>query len=268
MNAAQLLRTHGRSFWWASWLLDQATRERCARLYGLCRSLDDWADREPNALALSRLSNVRATLAAGALPAELVGFLSPSEITQHADNLQELIDGLLSDLKTPVALADQAELLVYAERVAGSVGEMMARSLGAADPQAIRPARDLGLAMQLTNIARDVHEDAVQGRVYLPANWLPAGLKCAALATPSADVAAALKPVLERLLALAAQYYQSGRNGLPFLPSRARRAIGVAARLYEAIGPAALRGLEHGRYGQRALVSAPHKVLLLLRELS
>jgi 15-cis-phytoene synthase len=266
VNPQSILHAHGRSFWWAGWLLPATARDACARLYAVCRTLDDWVDRSPPELARSALDATTAALATARLPDALSGWMSASEVRAHAPNLVELCTGLRHDLDGPNTLADEAALLEYASLVAGSVGEMMARTLGVNDPDAIQPARDLGVAMQLTNIARDVFEDANAKRIYLPATWL-GRLDLQALASGDKAVAAELAPVLARLLALADSYYLRGRAGLHFLPRRARLGIGVAARLYQAIGGRVLQALEQQRYHQRVVVGPGQKLVLIAREL-
>jgi phytoene synthase len=135
-----------------------------------------------------------------------------------------------------VRIADEAALIRYAYLVAGAVGRLICPVLGAVDPAAVPFAMDLGIGMQLSNIARDVTEDACRGRVYLPATWLAEeGVDPDALVVGAADEERVVR-VVARTVALAEQYYTSARGGFRFLPLRPRTAVVLAAHRYRAIG--------------------------------
>jgi len=153
------------------------------------------------------------------------------DIDRH--NGVTLIEGVSEDLSTQ-ALLQQADLIQYAYKVAGVVGLMMAPILGA-NKQGAKFAIDLGIAMQLTNIARDVMEDANMGRRYVPAEWL-GDLSAEQIALASEQDKAKVQLAIAKLLRLAEEYYESGLAGLYYLPSRNRRAIAVAAYSYREIG--------------------------------
>jgi phytoene synthase len=141
--------------------------------------------------------------------------------------------GLRGDLGA-VALADEAALERYAFRVAGTVGLMMCDVLGVEAASARRAAVDLGIAMQFTNIARDVVEDARAGRRYLPATWLD--LSPRRLARPDGAARRMAAPAVARLLDRAEARYAGGWRGFSHLPRSARPGIAAAAALYRAIG--------------------------------
>ena len=152
-------------------------------------------------------------------------------------------------------------------RVAGSVGAMMSIFMGARTPQLVARASDLGVAMQLTNIARDVGEDARQGRLYLPLQWLRAdGIDPDAwLAEPVFNEA--LGTVIRRLLEQADILYARSAAGIAGLPLACRPGIHAARLLYAEIG----REVERGGYdliSRRAVVSWHRKALLLMRSVS
>ena len=149
--------------------------------------------------------------------------------------VRELLIGMSSDLGI-VRLQSDRDLIRYCYRAAGTVGLMMCAVLGVRDPRAWRHAIDLGIAMQLTNISRDVLEDAETCRVYLPADRLAVyGVAPEDLVDGRADPGA-VSIVVDDVLTLAEGYYQSGDAGMRFLPTRARWAILVASRLYRGIG--------------------------------
>jgi 15-cis-phytoene synthase len=162
----------------------------------------------------------------------------------------------------PVRIADEAGLLRYAYGAAGTVGIMMCAVLDVRDAQALPFAVDLGIAMQLTNIARDVAEDAARDRIYLPAEWLPPDYGPDAIARSPEPAFAAI----DRVLVLAGRHYRSAEGGFRHLPASARTAIRAAARLYEAIGPVVLRaGPAALATGRRAVVPDWRRLLLLAR---
>jgi phytoene synthase len=136
----------------------------------------------------------------------------------------------------------------------------MARVLGASRPEALRHAAHLGMAMQLTNVCRDVKEDWELGRVYVPAELLGGEVP---RALPGRDV---LAPAVARLLAEADRLYRSGDRGLAMLPLRAAFAVGVARRVYSAIG-AVIARRRHDVLAGRAHVPGARKLLHVARAL-
>jgi phytoene synthase len=146
----------------------------------------------------------------------------------------ELLDGFAMDVGERF-YATETDTLEYCYHVAGVVGVMMAMIMGVRDPATLIRACDLGLGFQLTNIARDVVEDAEAGRIYLPDNWLAeAGLKREQIADPAHR--AKVYEVIERLLGLADRYYASAQEGIARLPLRSAWTIAAAARVYRGIG--------------------------------
>ncbi len=254
-----VLSRQGRSFRLAGRLLGQQTLERAASLYAVCRAVDDLADEAPDpAAAGEALREIRDDLAGSGRGVPLGSRFRDLGVDRQAATL--LVETMLSDLG-PVRIETEAALLGYAHGAAGTVGLMMCDVLGVTDPAARQRAIDLGIAMQLTNIARDVREDALRDRIYLPRDWLPDTLSPPTLPAHEAAVFQAVR----RLLALADRYYRSGELGYPALPGRAALAIPVAAGLYRHIGrlvlragPAYLRGprLVVGPFTRAALVAA------------
>jgi phytoene synthase len=171
---------------------------------------------------------------------------------------------MISDLDL-VRIQSDRDLVRYCYRAAGTVGLMMCAVLGVRDPRAWRHAVDLGIAMQLTNISRDVLEDAQAGRVYLPAERLSAyGVTPEEVVDGQAD-AGAISLVVEDVLVLAEGYYQSGDAGMRFLPTRARWAILVASRLYRGIGRRLRRRQQSNPLLGRVVVPWFEKVALVTR---
>lgn len=150
---------------------------------------------------------------------------------QYAD---DLLDGMKHDAeKQPIKTT--ADLLLYCYQVAGTVGLMMCHIMGIKSPRALRNAVDLGIALQMTNIARDIGEDFRVGKIYLPEEWLnQVEIQPSQLLNPKN--AKTLDQLVERLLTEAEAYYQSGLKGLIDLPWRAALAVSIATFVYRGIG--------------------------------
>jgi phytoene synthase len=240
--ALQVLADGSKSFSFAGWFLPADRRADAALLYAFCRHVDDVADDTADgAVALAGLASLEAQLrgqrTATPFMASVIDLFARCEMSVAP--AIELIEGVRSDL-SEVRVADDKELLTYCYRVAGTVGLMMCGVLGVREEVATPFAIDLGVAMQLTNICRDVAEDARLGRVYLPATRLRAlGVE------PTPDGLArsreAVGQVVHDLLLLADRHYASAADGMRFIPWRARLAIRIASGVYRGIGVRLLR---------------------------
>lgn len=258
--ADAVLASRGRSFHWARRWLGPTHAANATRLYAFCRYLDDLADDAPSAghgrIALDAVRD--AVMARRAIdPVVADGLALMQECRIDLAVMLELIRGVRSDLE-PVRMADETELLRYCYRVAGTVGLMMCSVLGVNDPTAFRHAIDLGIGMQLTNICRDVSEDAAMGRRYLPASLL-GDIAPEALVAPVARLHPRLRSTLAALLSDAERYYASGEQGLAYLPANARLGVLVAARLYRQIGRALARR-HYACWEERTVVSRGAKI--------
>lgn len=258
-DAGAVLRRHGRTFAFASHLLGTRHAHRAALLYAFCRHVDDVADEARDAAsARAALATIRDALLTGRANDRWTQAMLAlqRETRMPAAPALDLLAGVEGDLDA-VRLPDEDALVRYAYRVAGTVGLMMCAVLDVHDPRARPFAIDLGIAMQLTNIARDVGEDARMGRRYLPASWI-GEVAPAAIAQPDATLEPRLRDATRRLLALAERYYASGEAGLAFLPPRARLAILAAARMYRAIG-GRVAAAGHRSWDRRAVVGPAAK---------
>lgn len=245
---ASALERGSTSFAAAARLLGPRARESAALLYAWCRYCDDVVDgqvlgglqRASSIPAQARVEGIRAgtlaALAGRARPGTVFAGLQ-TVVARHvipACFPMDLIDGfgMDADGRRYETLGDT---VAYAYRVAGSVGVMMAHVLGVRDLPTLRRACDLGIGFQLSNIARDVVEDAKADRVYLPGAWLrDAGIPSGEVADPRHRDA--LATVVTRLLDEAEPYYASAREGIGRLPLRAACAIGAARAIYHEIG--------------------------------
>ena len=236
-SADRVLSSKGKSFHWSRRWMAAAHAARATRLYGFCRYVDDLADEGGGGLdqraALALVArDISSGVSENAIVADAIALLRECRIPPAL--VLTFIDGITSDLDS-VRITDESELLRYCYQAAGTVGAMMCRMLGCNDPAALRHAVDLGIAMQLTNICRDVSADAAAGRRYLPASMI-GDVAPQSLVDPSASLQPRLQACIGQLLDTADRYYLSGEAGLAHLPIGARCSILVAARVYRAIG--------------------------------
>lgn len=228
-SAREVTRYHAKSFYFSSVALFGARRRGAFALYAFCRRLDDLVDgAEADTAALPRLLDQARELVAGLFTRGAPTRMEPwpeQEQLAFLDTIQrfgirqqpfqELIDGMQMDL-VQSRYQTWAELDLYCYRVAGTVGLMMAPLLGTTDPVALGHAADLGRAMQLTNIVRDVKEDLARGRLYLPQEDLAAaGLTEAELARGVVDDR--VRALLATQLTRARRLYASAQQGVPYL---------------------------------------------------
>jgi phytoene synthase len=261
-----LLRKGSKSFALAARLLPRRVREPATALYAFLRIADDLVDADPRASAAT-IDGLRARLRLvyqgrpldhpvdRALTRAVAGHGLPLRV------FEAFLEGLAWDVSGR-RYQDFAGLCEYAARVAGTVGVLLAMLMGERTAEVLARACDLGLAMQLTNIARDVGEDARRGRIYLPLGWLEeAGIDPGAfLAEPRPS--AALGEVVRRLLEQAERFYASADLGIERLPADCRMAIRAARSIYAEIGREVAR---HGfdPVTRRAVVSRWRKLRLL-----
>ena len=264
-----LLRGGSRTFHAASFLLPRKVREPACALYAFCRVADDAVDEAAGGLAAllelnARLDRIydRDPLPVGverAFADVVARFAIPRALPEA------LLEGFAWDVEGR-RYEDLAALHAYAARVAGTVGAMMAVLMGARSNDALARACDLGVAMQLSNIARDVGEDARAGRLYLPLSWLrEAGIDPDAwLSNPVHSEA--LAGVVRRLLAAADVLYRRVGSGIAQLPLACRPGINASRFLYAEIG----REVERqggNAIARRAVVPVSRKMRLLARSL-
>ncbi|HVY34493.1 MAG TPA: phytoene/squalene synthase family protein [Caulobacteraceae bacterium] len=263
----ELIRGGSKSFFLASLLLPEPVREAAYAVYGFCRLSDDAVDVDGGShAAVARLRARLDRIYAGAPAPEPVDRALADVALNFAlprVTLDALLEGLEWDAqgRTYETLSD---VYAYSTRVAGSVGAMMAALLGARTPDLVARACDLGVAMQLTNIARDVGEDARAGRLYLPRAWLrEAGLDPDAwLAKPVFN--AQIAQVTQRLLRRADELYARADEGIAGLDRAFRPAIFAARYLYAEIGTRLeQQGLDS--ISRRTTVPIGRKAQLLVR---
>ena len=228
MNKENYLAIFAKSFNWAGFFLPKKIYEDSAKLYAFCRVLDDIADEKTDLdFKIKRFEELRNFLKKS-YDANNVEIHSSDEnekivhdVIFLAKNnnikkiiLEDLVDGVASDLKKRIHIRSIKDLLVYSYRVAGTVGLMMSKILMVNDRRAFKGAIDLGIAMQLTNIARDVIEDKKMNREYIKPDF--------------ENIQATLK--------LADMFYESSFSSIQKIPFRYKFSIIVARRIYRQIG--------------------------------
>jgi phytoene synthase len=270
----ELIEKGSKSFAMAAKLLPRGVRDDAMMLYGWCRHCDDVIDdqvlgftAEPSAstpaqrLAMLQEKTARALRGDADEPV----FIALGRVAQrhHIPERHplELLRGFEMDVgeRTYETLEDTLD---YCYHVAGVVGVMMAMIMGVRKPATLDRASDLGLAFQLTNIARDVMDDAKMGRVYLPREWLEeAGVPFDEVASPEHRLA--VYQVTRRLVREADVYYRSALYGMSALPLRAAAGIGAARRVYRDIGRVVVKRKERAWDG-RAIVGKRRKAAAAL----
>ena len=231
LNDPNSLQKHGKSFYWASFFLPKKNKKIASELYSICRFFDDLAD-ENDEDQTKRLSEEFQQICKD--------LNHPINIFFRSHNISikilgDLVDGLIKD-QTNVRIKSEKELIEYAYQVAGTVGLMMSPLIMVDDKKANKHAVDLGIAMQLTNIARDIYEDALMDRIYLPQDWIK-NTRIAELTKISSNKNPILiKTAMSKLIELSETYYKNGFAGMRYIPIKTRLAIFFAAKIYRAIG--------------------------------
>ncbi|MDB4081994.1 squalene/phytoene synthase family protein [Candidatus Pelagibacter sp.] len=216
------LSIYAKSFNWAGFFLPKKTYQKCSALYDFCRTIDNIADNEgeldikkknllsfKNDFINKNYNNIIIKNMWDLIDHHLIAI----------DIVEDLFNGVESDLNKKVQLNNKKELLIYSYRVAGTVGLMMAKILDVKDQNSIRAAIDLGIAMQLTNISRDVVEDSKINRFYIKNDF----------------------ETISDTLMLADLFYKSSFTAIKKIPFKFRFAILVARRVYKKIGNKILR---------------------------
>lgn len=269
-----MIQKGSKSFSLAARLFDPATRDAAFFLYGWCRYCDDQVDQAGASITADELNGrlkalkEKTAAAFSFAPQEEPVFVALQYIVHRygipAHYALELIEGMAMDVRA-TQYATLKELLLYCYRVAGTVGLMMAHVMGLRDEGALKHAADLGIAMQLTNIARDIIEDASLGRIYLPAGWL------AEAKIPPAEITAPqhrekLAMLTLRLLRDGERYYRSGDEGLWHLSFRSACAVAAARNVYSEIGAMLLRKGARA-WDERTYVTGARKIYVVLKAL-
>ncbi|MDA8585503.1 phytoene/squalene synthase family protein [Rhodobacteraceae bacterium] len=243
-HCRDVIRTGSLSFHAASKLLPTSVRDPALALYAFCRLADDEVDEGDNKARAVLGLQERLELAYAGRPKNAPEDRAFTAVVEGFEMPRALPDALLEGLAWDAVerrYETLSDLRSYGARVASAVGAMMCVLMRVRDADALARACDLGVAMQLTNIARDVGEDARAGRIYLPLDWLQeAGMDTEAFlhdpeATPE------VQRMVKRLLSEARGLYVRSEAGIGALPVQARTGIFAARYIYAAIGAAVAR---------------------------
>ena len=254
----ELFRRKSGTFSLAAKLFAPADRDAVAQLYYFCRRLDDLAD--DTALGeTGQLETVIRELDPDAAPSHPIAIdfrrlASERQLSLHA--AQILAQALRDDCGAR-QIESETELLKFAFGVAGTVGLLMCPVLGVHDERSLPFAIDLGIALQLTNIGRDIVEDAERGRYYLPRQWVEPFVINEAILGRS-EAIDQVDAALAQLLALAECFYKRAFSGHWFIPPRNRRAVFLATHLYREIGHSLIK-LGSGSWLTRRSLSVGEK---------
>ena len=226
-----LISTHAKSFSWAGFFLAKQTFENGSSLYDFCRTLDDIADENTSLDSKKQKFNkIKKDFIErnfeNILIKNIYNLIKKFNISEKI--VLDLFDGIESDIKESIEFKTKRELLVYSYRVAGTVGLMMAKILKVDSKIALRSAVDLGIAMQLTNIARDVVEDSGRNRKYIDHDFIK----------------------IKETLGIAELFYKSSFKSIKEIPLINRFAILVARRVYREIGNNILRKKDLENYNK------------------
>ena len=217
MLTKNYLAIYAKSFNWAGFFLPKKTYEKCSALYDFCREADNIADDENNIeIKKDNFIKFRNNFVNKNYDDPVIknmwGLINEFSISTKI--VDDLFEGINSDIKENVKLNSKKELLIYSYRVAGTVGLMMAKILNVHKEQSLKSAIDLGIAMQLTNISRDVIEDKRLNREYIKPDF--------------ENIRATLK--------LADMFYESSFSSIQKIPFKYKFSIIVARRIYRQIG--------------------------------
>ena len=233
-----LLAIHAKSFHWASLFLSKETYNKCSSLYNFCRTLDDIAD-DNNDLEVKKKNflefknNFSNKNFENPIIKNIWDLLENEKISKVVVN--DLFDGVEGDLENEVKINSQKDLLVYSYRVAGTVGLMMSKILKVNDKESLKGAIDLGIAMQLTNIARDVIEDKKRNRKYIDYDF----------------------SAIKKTINTADVFYQRSFPAIKAIPLSSRFSVIVARRVYRKIGDYILKQKNIENYSKAGKIYVP-----------
>tara|TARA_S200000501_G_C20708160_1_gene692696 strand:+ start:81 stop:926 length:846 start_codon:yes stop_codon:yes gene_type:complete len=233
-----LIEKHAKSFYWASFFLSKRTFDKCSSLYNFCRTLDDIVD-DDNKLKtkIEKFNKFKKDFTNkdfnNPIIQEMWLIIDSENISKKV--VIDLFDGVETDLEEKVQINSKKDLLVYSYRVAGTVGLMMSKILKVKNKEALKGAIDLGIAMQLTNIARDVCEDKKRNRQYI-----------------KHDFSSIQETINESKI-----FYEKSFQSISSIPMRSRFSVIVARRIYRKIGDYILRQKNTDNYNKAGKIYVP-----------
>ena len=217
INNTQIIYENSKSFYWASKFLPKKILKKVINIYAFCRLQDDLVDEGIKIEDSSELE-------------ELENIIKSYGVSKNI--ISNLMEGINSD-KNFKRFKDNSELLRYCYKVAGVVGLMMIKALDIKQSEAKYFAIDLGMAMQLTNISRDIMQDYKKNRIYIPENT---GINKDIISNMTSENEKKIKKVVNQIILKSEIYYKSSLHGMRYIPIRSRLAILVSLRIYQGIG--------------------------------
>ncbi len=265
-DSKRIMAIGSKSFFAASRLFPKRLSTPATIIYAYCRLADDLVDYGGGINAVRELSDRLDAIYEGrpknlGVDKDFAGVVKNFQIPKAYP--KALIEGFLWDVEEK-KYENIEQLCDYAARVAGSVGAMIAAVMRVREPSVIARACELGVAMQLTNIARDVGEDARNGRLYLPRDWLHEEGVNPELWLKKPHYSTAIKKIIRKLLKTADSYYLRSDEAIRVLPKDCRTAIFAARFIYADIG-FKIRLLGYNSVEERAVVSLQRKMILILK---
>ena len=262
-NSSADLKKEGKSFYWASFFLPKSYKKNAGTLYSICRYFDDIADKYKEDQTIYLKNSIEEIRTNKNNKVNI--FLQKNEINNLI--FIDLLEGLILDQKK-IRIQNKEELIKYSYHVAGTVGLMMSKIIGVKHEKAARSAIDLGIGMQLTNIARDVYEDSKMKRIYLPANWIPdISLKnLNDLHNKSSEKDERISNAIHEVIGLSDKFYENGFAGLKYIPLSTRLGIFIAANIYRGIG-FKIKGSGKIYLKQRIYLNSFEKILISLKSI-
>ncbi len=263
MKSNFYIKHYGKSFFWAGKFLKKEIFADCAILYAFCRVADDLVDENKNSKTKidKFIKEYSDTKSKNIIISKFRKIKEKYNIPEKFIN--DLFYGIKLDTKI-VKIKSKNELIKYSYYVAGTVGAMMAHILNTTDPKAIKHAIDLGIAMQLTNIARDIVIDAKLGRIYLPQNLLSQNIKVTDIINEKFD-RSKLFSAVTKIINMSKKFYKSGNDGIRYLPSSNRYPIFLASSLYQGIGVKIINSNLNKYFNTRIHVGFFEKLLITLK---
>ena len=244
MSNKSYLSVYAKSFNWAGFFLPKETYKKCSALYDFCRVADNIADDDEKVEVKKKKfdqfeNDFNQKNFEDPIIKNMWNLIEEFNISQKI--IQDLLVGIKSDIKDKVQLNCKKDLLIYSYRVAGTVGLMMAKILKVDKKNSLKSAIDLGIAMQLTNISRDVIEDSKNNRFYISENF----------------------EEISSTINLADAFYENSFYSIQDIPISLRFSILVARRIYRKIGHKILnkKNLENYRNSGKIYVSNVEKIL-------
>ena len=236
---SNLLKKHAKSFYWASFFLSNDTFNKCSALYNFCRTLDDIVDDDDNKLEVKKKNFYKFKKEFenndpdNQIIKDMWSIINSENISKKI--IIDLFDGVETDLEEKVEINSKKDLLVYSYRVAGTVGLMMSKILKVNNKESLKGAIDLGIAMQLTNIARDVCEDKKRKRRYI-----------------KSDFSSIKETIYDSEI-----FYQKSFKSISSITLRSRFSIIVARRIYKKIGDYILKQKNIENYNKAGKIYVP-----------